>query len=85
VLSVEGEPAEPPVETPPAPKFHSMEDFLLEQSQDGTLRSLLGVRQFLGLAGYYRRFIPNFAELTIPLTDLTRKGASDPVQWTEHC
>ena len=29
------------------------------------------VRQFWGLAGYYRRFIPNFAELTSPLTDLT--------------
>jgi len=44
-----------------------------------------GVRQFLGLAGYYRRFIPNFAELTSPMTDLTRKGTSDPVQWTEQC
>ena len=43
------------------------------------------VRQFLGLAGYYRRFIPDFAGLTSPLTDLTRKGASDPVQWTEQC
>ncbi|KAG7485602.1 hypothetical protein JOB18_014053 [Solea senegalensis] len=43
------------------------------------------VRRFLGLAGYYRRFIPAFSELTSPLTDLTRKGASDPVQWTEPC
>ena len=43
------------------------------------------VRRFLGLAGYYRRFIPAFSELTSPLTDLTRKGASDPVQWTELC
>ena len=43
------------------------------------------VRRFLGLAGYYLRFIPNFAELTSPLTDLTRKGASDPLQWTEQC
>ena len=42
------------------------------------------VRRFLGLAGYYR-FIPAFSELTSPLTDLTRKGASDPVQWTELC
>ena len=43
------------------------------------------VRRFLGLAGSYRRFIPAFSELTSPLTDLTRKGASDPVQWTESC
>ena len=43
------------------------------------------VRAFLELAGYYRQFIPAFSELTSPLTDLTRKGASDPVQWTEQC
>ena len=43
------------------------------------------VRCFLGLTGYYQRFIPGFAELTSPLTDLTRKGASDLVQWTEPC
>ncbi len=43
------------------------------------------VRQFLGLAGYYRRFIPNYSELTSPLTDLTKKEAPDPVQWTELC
>jgi len=42
------------------------------------------VRQFLGLAGYYRRFILNIAELTSPLTEVTRNGASDPVQWTEQ-
>ncbi len=28
------------------------------------------VRQFLGLAGYYRRFVHNFSDLTSPLTDL---------------
>jgi len=31
------------------------------------------VRAFLGMAGYYRRFIPAFAALTSPLTDLTQK------------
>ncbi|KAM6944694.1 regulator of G-protein signaling 3-like [Lycodopsis pacificus] len=35
----EGEPAEPPVETPLGPELHSMEDFPLEQSRDDTLRS----------------------------------------------
>ncbi len=43
------------------------------------------VRQFLGLAGYYRRFVPNFSDLTSPLADLTKKEAPDPVQWTELC
>ncbi|XP_057183820.1 uncharacterized protein LOC130550384, partial [Triplophysa rosa] len=43
------------------------------------------VRQFLGLAGYYRRFAPKYSELTNPLTDLTKKEAPDPFQWTERC
>ena len=32
------------------------------------------VRTFLGLAGYYRRFIPNFASLSAPLVSLTKKN-----------
>ncbi len=43
------------------------------------------VRQFLGLAGYYRRFIPDYSELTSPLTDLTKKEVPDTVPWTEQC
>ena len=35
--------------------------------------SLEQVRSFLGLAGYYRKFIPNFATVAAPLTDLTKK------------
>ncbi len=43
------------------------------------------VRLFLGLAGYYRRFIPDYSELTSPLTDLTKKEVPDTVPWTERC
>ncbi|GKD69381.1 putative reverse transcriptase domain-containing protein [Tanacetum coccineum] len=32
------------------------------------------VRLFLGLAGYYRRFIENFSKIAKPLTSLTRKN-----------
>ena len=32
------------------------------------------VRSFLGLAGYYRNFIPNFAVLSAPLVQLTKNG-----------
>jgi hypothetical protein len=31
------------------------------------------VRQFLGLAGYYRRFIEGFSKIALPLTQLTQK------------
>ena len=43
------------------------------------------VRTFLGLAGYYRKFIPNFASVAAPLTDLTRKSAPNQVQWSDEC
>ncbi len=39
------------------------------------------VRAFLGLAGYYRCFIPDFSSLAAPLTDLTRKGQPEKVSW----
>lgn len=32
------------------------------------------VRQFLGLAGYFRKFIKNFAQIVLPLTILLRKN-----------
>ncbi|RVW36739.1 Retrovirus-related Pol polyprotein from transposon 297 [Vitis vinifera] len=32
------------------------------------------IRSFLGLAGYYRRFIEGFSKIALPLTSLTQKG-----------
>lgn len=42
------------------------------------------VRSFLGLVGWYRKFIPDFASRAAPLTDLTRKDANPKVQWGEE-
>ena len=41
------------------------------------------VQSFMGLAGYYRDFIPNFAAIAAPLSDLTQKGQPNKVEWSE--
>ena len=41
------------------------------------------VRSFMGPAGYYRDFISNFAAIAAPLSDLTRKGQPNKVEWGE--
>ena len=41
------------------------------------------VRSFLGLANYYKRFVPQFSEVAGPLTSLTEKNT--PFIWREEC
>ena len=41
------------------------------------------IRSFLGLAGYYRRFVEHFSLLAAPLTRLTRKGVK--YEWSDDC
>ena len=38
-------------------------------------KTLDEVRSFLGLCGYYRRFVDNYADVTKPLTGMLKKGA----------
>ena len=45
--------------------------------------SVTEIRSFLDLAGYYRRFIKGFSQISLPLTKLTRKNA--PFVWTIEC
>ena len=46
-------------------------------------KSVFEIRSFLGLAGYYRRFIEGFSKLALPLTKLTRKGQA--FVWGAEC
>ena len=41
------------------------------------------IRSFLGLAGYYRRFIKDFSKIVVPLTSLTKKGVK--YIWSDKC
>jgi hypothetical protein len=40
------------------------------------------VRSFLGLAGYYRRFIMNFSQIALPFTRIIRKDMA--FEWNEE-
>ena len=41
------------------------------------------IKQFLGLVGYYRKFIPRFADIARPMTNLTKQDI--PFEWTIQC
>ncbi|GBM08849.1 Retrovirus-related Pol polyprotein from transposon 297 [Araneus ventricosus] len=40
------------------------------------------LRSFLGLASYYRDYIPNFSEIVLPLTDLSKGKVSNILPWS---
>jgi hypothetical protein len=46
-------------------------------------KNVHNVRSFLGLVNYFRKFIEHYAEIAVPLTDLTRKARV--WVWTGRC
>jgi len=58
---------------PDPSKLHAVKNFL-------TPKKVKDVQSFLGLAGYYRKFIENFSKIAKPLVRLTKKGAK--FNWT---
>ncbi|XP_070013705.1 uncharacterized protein [Nicotiana sylvestris] len=53
------------------------------ESGASNLEGIEAVWSFLGLAGYYRRFVQGFSSIAAPLTRLTQKGA--PFCWSNDC
>jgi hypothetical protein len=41
------------------------------------------IRSFLGLEGYYQRFIPDFSRIAKPMTELLKKGVK--YEWSQKC
>ncbi|XP_025801385.1 uncharacterized protein LOC112880861 [Panicum hallii] len=46
-------------------------------------KSVTDIRSFLGLAGYYRRFIENFSKIAKPMTELLKSNV--PFVWSPKC
>jgi hypothetical protein len=48
-----------------------------------TPKDIYDIRSFMGLAGYYRRFIKGFSKIGCPITSLQKNGAK--LVWTSKC
>ncbi|KAJ4961944.1 hypothetical protein NE237_021854 [Protea cynaroides] len=46
-------------------------------------KSVVEIRSFLGLAGYFRRFVEDYSRIAVPLTRLTKKGQK--FMWIDEC
>ena len=47
-----------------------------------TPTTIKDIRRLIGLAGWYRRFIPDFSTVTAPITDLLKKDGKKRFEWT---
>ncbi|XP_077535201.1 uncharacterized protein LOC144147046 [Haemaphysalis longicornis] len=70
-----------------APRFSTPE----HPESNGTLAAIRGLvqpktkkelRSLLGLCGYYREYVNNYAEVAEPLTSLTKRGVPNPIPWS---
>ena len=64
-------------------KMYPASEKVTEVMEAPVPRTKRQVRSFLGLIGYYRSYVPNFSAIATPLTDLTKKGEPNIVNWGE--
>ena len=60
--------------------LHSTASAIATYPRPNNLKEL---QQFLGLAQWYRKFVPSYSVIAVPLTDLTRKDR--PWVWSKEC
>ena len=63
------------VNTPGESKTEAVKNFSRQKSKQD-------IRAWLGLTGYYKRFIPRYAQRTVNLTDALAGGKPDKIEWT---
>nr|KYP51233.1 Transposon Ty3-G Gag-Pol polyprotein [Cajanus cajan] len=64
-------------------KIHLRSGYHQIRVREGDISKTAFRTSFVGLAGYYRRFIEGFSKIVAPLTQLTRK--EQPFIWTDAC
>ena len=59
-------------------KIESVEQFAVPETKKQ-------LRSYLGLVGYYRKYVPNFSQIAAPLTDKTGKKSPNKISWNTEC
>ena len=63
--------------------FEPLSEKIMSIKNIPPLKTAKEAKQFLGLAGYYCKFVSRFADLSRPLTNLTRQSVE--FEWTVKC
>ena len=66
-------------------KMRPEEDKVKKLQKAERPKSKKQLRAFLGLSGYYRKFIANYSTIALPLSERTKKDYPDKVEWDETC